>query len=963
MLYIFLVESGSMMTFDMNLALQTVANLKKAIAIQCQVPEEKQVLLISGGESLNTTARVCSYGCSGTDTSPIFLFSKESIESLNPPKCVTEYDPDVDMADRVQSCVDMNPSIHTVVARAEMAQQLYEVAKQQFHNCERLVHDQHLQQQGWAAVVANLEDIANSFANSALLLEEMFNQFIEEKQFFIDLLQNFDEDIKTLSEIPILHNLMTSVNTNETNDQNKESTSLLEWISQRDNQNSLDQLSQHCEWISQRDNQNSLDQLSQHCGQGLEQFDSEQLLRVKDEVKEVMDSCNQSNMKEVKGLEERLYGLEKLMCESKKIVDEQRDLAQAFYQNQARASNLRDPSILPDLCASHQQQLQVMLKNHQKLRDIRRRCARAKEELSGNLHARLRWIVFIEKKLSEVDSRVLIYRENIRRLKKHLKVVHQIHLAPKIYLASVVEVVRRKTFSSVFLEWATSLAQNSANLVENEIQTRQTFSTQLETHFLRILFPGMNDFPPRFANESPNPFDTDLPNVTDSDVEFLRKQLPDLCDMLSVPSPVPMPQPSTQKDSSIAPIVSKPSESDTEEYDTVNEEFDNKASTGNELDLKQTDLSSSLKLSFVEQYSDLRNEYLSSFDSMKEQLNTWLVMKDKQLSENEEEFSERLEEYKSKVSDLENSSLVSNNEIDSLKQTIETLSKDNECFRSENNSKDMKISELQNEILENKKELTLEHELEMTSLGEEMDKLNDKTQTLEDLINAKNEEIIALHQKYEKSESDLLVRFQDEKDSLKKTLNEDFNQKEETLRNEFEAKVKQLERNNESTLNELRLEMENQKTKGLIELKDKLDADHRHEMDSLRHRFKLAISTTSIERTPSETSLERVNLDVIDQLAQEREVQKLKQLILDEKNKYDELLIKSKKDRDEEMKAMKSEIAAKCQVNFNEALNKLSNERELLAQELAVKDSCIQASISAINDIISKLNAQRISDL
>ncbi|CAG2115600.1 unnamed protein product, partial [Medioppia subpectinata] len=267
-----------------------------------------------------------------------------------------------------------------------------------------------------------------------------------------------------------------------TNDENKESTSLLEWI-------------------SQRDNQNSLDQLSQHCGQGLEQFDSEQLLRVKDEVKEVMDSCNQSNMKEVKGLEERLYGLEKLMCESKKIVDEQRDLAQAFYQNQARASNLRDPSILPDLCASHQQQLQVMLKNHQKLRDIRRRCARAKEELSGNLHARLRWIVFIEKKLSEVDSRVLIYRENIRRLKKHLKVVHQIHLAPKIYLASVVEVVRRKTFSSVFLEWATSLAQNSANLVENEIQTRQTFSTQLETHFLRILFPGMNDFPPHRDEE------------------------------------------------------------------------------------------------------------------------------------------------------------------------------------------------------------------------------------------------------------------------------------------------------------------------------------------------------------------------------------------------------------------------------------------------------------------------------
>ena len=166
-----------------------VANLKKAIASQCQIPEDKQVLLISGGESLNLTSRVCSYSCSGTDTSPIFLFSKNSIESPNPPKCVTDYDPDVDMSDRVQSCIDMNPNYNTVVARAEMAQQLYEMAKQQLHNCERLVHDQHLQQQGWAAVVANLEDIANSFSGTALQLEQMFHNFIEDKPFYTDLLQ------------------------------------------------------------------------------------------------------------------------------------------------------------------------------------------------------------------------------------------------------------------------------------------------------------------------------------------------------------------------------------------------------------------------------------------------------------------------------------------------------------------------------------------------------------------------------------------------------------------------------------------------------------------------------------------------------------------------------------------------------------------------------------------------------
>ena len=51
-------------------------------------------------------------------------------------------------------------------------------------------------------------------------------------------------------------------------------------------------------------------------------------------------------------------------------MTEQQDLAQAFLQNQARASGLRDTSILPDLCA--------------------------KEELSVNLHTRLKWVMYIQ---------------------------------------------------------------------------------------------------------------------------------------------------------------------------------------------------------------------------------------------------------------------------------------------------------------------------------------------------------------------------------------------------------------------------------------------------------------------------------------------------------------------------------------------------------------------------------------
>ena len=74
MLYVFLVDTGTMIQLDMNLALEKVEYLKGVIARSCSIPPEKQVLLISGGESLDANETVCKYSM-GTDTNPIFLFS------------------------------------------------------------------------------------------------------------------------------------------------------------------------------------------------------------------------------------------------------------------------------------------------------------------------------------------------------------------------------------------------------------------------------------------------------------------------------------------------------------------------------------------------------------------------------------------------------------------------------------------------------------------------------------------------------------------------------------------------------------------------------------------------------------------------------------------------------------------------------------------------------------------------
>lgn len=86
------------------------------------------------------------------------------------------------------------------------------------------------------------------------------------------------------------------------------------------------------QWISAADNKSSLDQVAEQCSRGLEQLDEKVIESLRTEVKTALDVANNSEMKEVKGLGDRLYGLEQLMYKSKKYVSEQSVLAQTFLQ-------------------------------------------------------------------------------------------------------------------------------------------------------------------------------------------------------------------------------------------------------------------------------------------------------------------------------------------------------------------------------------------------------------------------------------------------------------------------------------------------------------------------------------------------------------------------------------------------------------------------------------------------------
>lgn len=80
-----------------------------------------------------------------------------------------------------------------------------------------------------------------------------------------------------------------------------------------------------------------------------------------------------------------------------------------------------------------------------------------------------------------MSNKLLIYHESLKRLRRRLDVVQQIHLAPQTYVAAVGEVVRRKTFSRAFLQ------VRASNLELNNAQHMEINNTLFELVFCNYL--------------------------------------------------------------------------------------------------------------------------------------------------------------------------------------------------------------------------------------------------------------------------------------------------------------------------------------------------------------------------------------------------------------------------------------------------------------------------------------------
>ncbi|NXF47109.1 RBCC1 protein, partial [Oceanites oceanicus] len=555
----------------------SVADLKHAIQTKYKIAIQHQVLVVNGGECMAPDRRVCSYSA-GTDTNPIFLFNKEMILCERPPAIPkTTFSAENEMELKVEESLMMPAVFHTVASRTQLAVVSKFLLKASTLVCRYQVsgwvlefcgHSSHhvafgllisgrLQLVNWPTIfLMHLLGSAVSIMAKIPLLECLTRHSYRECLGRLDSSAEHGgaeseetedgksaelvlySDVSKVNNKSMLASFCKSVEhsalegTDPENIKDKESG---QNATVQDNETSVelkddDQPSFNVsllDWINVQDRPNDVESLVRKCFDSMSRLDPRIIQPFLAECRQTIAKLDNQNMKAIKGLEDRLYALDQMIASCSRLVNEQKELAQGFLANQKRAENLKDPSVLPDLCLSHANQLMIMLTNHRKLLDIKQKCTTAKQELANNLQVRLKWCCFVMLHADQDGEKLQALLRLVTELLERVKVVEALSTVPQMYCLAVVEVVRRKMFIKHYREWAGALIKDGKHLYEAEKAKRESFGKLFRKSFLRNrLFRGLDSWPPSFCTRKPRRFDSELPDISLSDLQFLQSFCP-----------------------------------------------------------------------------------------------------------------------------------------------------------------------------------------------------------------------------------------------------------------------------------------------------------------------------------------------------------------------------------------------------------------------------------------------------
>uniref|UniRef100_A0A3B4AG24 RB1-inducible coiled-coil protein 1 n=1 Tax=Periophthalmus magnuspinnatus TaxID=409849 RepID=A0A3B4AG24_9GOBI len=549
-LYVFQVNNGSTLTFDTDLAVQTVLELKHAIQAKYKIAIQHQVLVVNGGECMAGDRRVCSYSA-GTETNPIFLFNKEMILSDRDPTIPkTTFSIESEIQVKVEESLLMPAVFHTVASRTQLALLP--------RNCPLSVRGWFMMNifntkaglQSWLIWMTALCHIKSCLLGTAVavmaripllecLTRHSYRESIEKSSSTPDKYSEETEDERSTESVLCTvgakqhAKMSTSISasgtatseatedqeTHEMNDSGGLRAALLD-----DDPQELTNASAFnvtlLDWINVQDRPNDVESVVRKCFDSINRLDPRIIQPFLADCRDTIAKLDNQNMKAIKGLEDRLYALDQMIASCKKLVNEQKELAQGFLANQKRAENLKDTSVLPDLCLSHTNQLMIMLNNHRKLLDIKKKCTTAKQELANNLQVRLKWCCYVMLHADQDGEKLQALLRLLTELVERVRVVEALSSVPQMYCLAVVEVVRRK----MFILWVELIG---SNLFEPYKDLFFIYSFSGKSFLRNRLFRGLDSWPPSsFCTHKPRRFDDELPDISLDDLQYLKSCCP-----------------------------------------------------------------------------------------------------------------------------------------------------------------------------------------------------------------------------------------------------------------------------------------------------------------------------------------------------------------------------------------------------------------------------------------------------
>ena len=173
--------------------------------------------------------------------------------------------------------------------------------------------------------MANLEDSVTALERRHTRFQDTYSAYLAKRDHYREVIETFDDDLHILSKIPVLPALVegeqdsghgsNGVSTSEGSRPPStglagtgcKSTTLLDWIQQAGN--------------------HSLEQVADSCYRSLEQLDPALLETLCGKVAGCVEGANNSQMKEIRGLGDRLSGLEQLLLDAKRKVKKNHNFA------------------------------------------------------------------------------------------------------------------------------------------------------------------------------------------------------------------------------------------------------------------------------------------------------------------------------------------------------------------------------------------------------------------------------------------------------------------------------------------------------------------------------------------------------------------------------------------------------------------------------------------------------------